>query len=284
MRRKPSGFMDATVQGFTDRFYPISGFMGGSESDLPGFDGTSTIYRPSSATHWTALSLPVPAYRFPLQEASGSVTDEVRGATMAASGAVTYQASGTETSYASKGVQFPDGTAALGFTATTGNLWNVTRQAIAVYIEIEVVSVPAALRSVMAFTGASSFYLGLVQATAGKANLSCRSAATTNGTYDYNDGKRHPVLITLIPSASSVDHAGGGLYRVSTDKQQITGTWSFASNSTKGPGTGGSASLTSAPVKMFDFAGWVGTDAETMALTTTEKVALQRRGWTVTGY
>lgn len=246
-------------------------------------DGTSLVFRPASVSDWLGIGLPVPSYRWGLQEAAGPITDDVRGVAMTASGAVAYLQSGTELSYASKGVSTVDGTASMGFTAATGELWNVRFQAIVVYLEVEVTGIPAALRSLFALTGAASFYVGLVQATASKANLSCRSAATTNGTFDYNDGKRHPVLIELIPAAATTDHTGAGLFRVSTDKQQITGTWSFTSDGTKGLGTGGSASLTSAPAKYFDCAVWAGTDAETIS-TLTPKVALQRKGWVVTGY
>jgi len=266
---------------------PRVGIAGGPGEDpissggVP-FDGTSTVYRPSSAAHWTSILWPVPAYRFPLQEASGSATDEVRGATMAAAGAVTYQASGTETTYASKGVQFPDGTAGLGFTAVAGALHNITYQAIVVYAEFEVVTVPAALRSLIALTGAASMYVGLT-VSAAKALLTLRPNGAVNGTYDYNDGKRHPILIEHIPGASIIDHATSR-FRFSTDKEQVTGTTIVSGNGTKGLATGGSASLTSAPVKVFDLAYWVGTDAESLANTTTPKVALQRRGWTVTGY
>lgn len=248
----------------------------------PPFDGTSTVYRPASASDWTSLLLPVPAYRFQLQEASGSIVDEVRGSTMAAVGEVTYQQSGTETTYASKGVGFPDGTASLGFSAGAGALHNLTYQSVVIYAEFEVISVPAALRSFIALTGAASMYVGLT-VSAGKALLTLRPNGAVNGTYDYNDGKRHPIMIEHLIGASVLDHTTSR-FRFSTDKEQVTGTTIISGNGTKGLATGGSASLTSAPVKVFDLAYWVGTDAESLANTTTPKTALQRRGWTVTGY
>lgn len=257
---------------------------GGASTYGASFDGTSRIYRPASAADWVSIGYTAPAYRFPLQELSGSIVDEVRGSTMAAVGAVTYQQSGTETTYASKGVGFPEGTASLGFSAIAGELHNLTYQSVVIYAEFEVISVPTALRSFIALTGAASMYVGLTQTAAdGKAHLTLRPNGAVNGTYNYADGKRHPVMIEHIIGASVIDHATSR-FRFSTDKEQVTGTTIVSGNGTKGLATGGSASLTSAPVKVFDLAYWVGTDAESLANTTTPKTALQRRGWTVTGY
>ena len=249
---------------------------------LPPLDGTSSVYRPSEASHWTQLGLPIPAYRFQLQEASGSVTDEVSGATMAAVGAVTYQQAGTETTYATLGVRTTDGTASMGFTATAAQLHNMLYQSVVAYLEFEVVSVPAALRSLYAFTGAASMYLGLT-VSAGKAVITTRPNAPAVGTYDYADAKRHPVVVEMIAGPSVIDHATSR-FRVSTDKEQITGTWAVVGNGTKGLATGGSASLTSPAVTYFALDEWLGTDAEYIANTITAKTFLQRRGWTVTGY
>lgn len=246
----------------------------------PAFDGSSSIYRPVSASDWLALGFPIPDYRWPLQEASGSVVDEVRGVSMAASGAVTYQQSGTEAAYTSKGVATVDGTASMGFTATAANLWNITYQSVVAYLEFEATAVPAALRSFFALTGAASMYVGMT-VSSGKAVLSLRPNGAVNGTYDYNDGKRHPIIIELTPGASVLDHVTSR-FRYSTDKEQLTGTWVVAGNGTKGLATGGSASLTSAPAKYFDCAVWTGTSADTVAAS--PKSLLQAKGWTVTGY
>lgn len=277
--------MDATTGGFLGRFAPISGFMGSDQIGFLGvpFDGTSTIYWPTAFSHWASLLLPVPSYRYQCQEAATPLVDDVRGATMAESGAVSYRQAASEAKYARRGVATADGTASRGFTAIAGTHWDVGWQSIVAYLEFEATTFPGGNRALLAFTGASSFWLGMVPAIAGQAQLSCRSGATANGAVNYNDGKKHPVMVEIIPNNTVLDHTGAGLFRFSTDKEQITGTWSLASDGTKGLETGGSASLTAAPAKIFDLTVWTGTDAETIN-TLTPKVALQRLGWTVTGY
>ena len=114
MRRKPSGFIDATTEGFAGRFAPVSGFLGGTESTTLNVtrDATSGIYLPSSSTEWTdfrsyfSLSAPAPDSLWLLQEASGNPADSIGAFTLTANGTVTYQQ--TLSGYTRKGVGTTD--------------------------------------------------------------------------------------------------------------------------------------------------------------------------------
>lgn len=251
----------------------------------PPFDGTSPIYRPTTLMHWGGIGWPVPDYRWDCQESSGALSDGVRGSSLTASGSPTYQQASADTSYATKGVRFAEGTTSLGFTAAVGVHWNITYQSCVWYLEFEVKTVPTPgfSRAMFALTGAAAAYVALFNSSS-HARIQCKGPSTANGTVNYDDSKRHPVMIEWILGAGTSGHSGAGRYRISTDKEQVTATWSIASDGTKGLATGGSASLASADFIASDAIGFVGTKAENISNVTTPKTMLQRRGWTVTGY
>lgn len=262
-----------------------------SGSSLPPFDGSTTIYRPTTEAHYIAMGWPVPSYRFQLQEASGNVTDDIHGLVATATGAGhTYQVSGADPAgFASKGIRLVDATASMGFSNAAGARWDPTYQCLTSYIEVELNAVPAATRAIYALTGAASAYIAFLGSgvPANQAKIFIQGTGNTFGTAQYNDGKRHPILIEWFPGSFTGGQVLGhtvARYRISTDKEQFSGTWAFVADSTKGIGTGGSASLTCGNVTYFDDITWVGSNAETIGSTTTPKVHLQRRGWTVTGY
>lgn len=281
------GFLDSS-RFLGDSFLPTASFVQPAPPNgvtVP-LDGTSSIYRPTAENQWAVMGWPVPSYRFQLQEASGSITDDVHGITAAASGAGhTYQASGSEATYASKGIRLVDGTASMGFTSAAGALWDPTYQSLCVYVEFENMTTPAATRAIVALTGAASAYVGMTASPASALRL--QGGTAVNGTINYHDAKRHPLIAVWRPGTVTGGQILGhtsSQYRISTDKEQFSATWTSVADSTKGIGTGGSASLTSSDTIYFEFDAWVGSSCDTIVDSTTEKVFLQRKGWTVTGY
>lgn len=129
MRRKPSGFQDATTEGFMGRFAPVSGFMGGTESTTLNVtrDATSNIYVPSTAAEWSAfrayfgLAAATPDSLWLLQEASGNPVDTIGGLTLTAAGTVTYNQAAT--GWTRTGVGLADGVNSQ-FATTSASLPN----------------------------------------------------------------------------------------------------------------------------------------------------------------
>jgi hypothetical protein len=88
-------------------------------------------------------------------------------------------------------------------------------------------------------------------------------------------------VVEFIAGAGVTNHVGAGLYRLSTDIEQITGTWSWVPDNFKGPGATGVAAP---PIMRFaELTVWTGTDAEALS-TFTPKAFLQAVGWTISGY
>jgi len=250
------------------------------------FDGSTLIYRPSAESHFAEIGWPVPSWLYQLQELSGSITDSVHGVVATASGSGhTYDFQGTESTYSSKGIRLTDGVASAGFTSASTVMWDPTYHALSIYFEFEAMSAPAAARSVLAISGASVY--ASLNVASGQARIRMVGVSVNQGTYNYLDGKRHPCLVEWHPGTVTGGQILGhtsSLGRLSTDKEQFTVTWGGVGSGTKGIGTGGSASLTSADIALFCVMGFAGSSAQTIRNTTTPKGLLQAKGWTVTGY
>lgn len=239
-------------------------------------DGTSPVYRPTTAAQWRQMWGVVPSYRAPLQEASGNPADEVQGTGLVytAAGSPAYQQAGSEGAYASLGVKTTDGTVGQGFSATLGLGRNLNTQSALDFIEFEL-GASGGTRVLLLCAGPT-----LLIAALSNGKLQIRlSGAGTVGSYDYRDGKRHPLFFTSLLGAGVGSHGGVGLYRVSTDKETFTSTWGPTNNdNTKGPGAVGGTACTAT---YFDYLSFAGSIAETLSSVVTEKVMLQQKGWTL---
>lgn len=231
------------------------------------------------------MGLPIPESYFQLQETASPVTDDVHGDTMAATAAPTFNVAGSDALYASKGVQFTEGTSAQGLSAAALTMHDVLYQHAFVYLLIEPTTLPTAgqSRAIWAGTGAASWYLGAFLSST-NFRLQCRGPASTSGVQNYALGNTFGIALEWKSGAGVLDNIGTGIWRASTEKELITSTHGVVSDATKGPGTGGSASLNSAGFIMRRCATWVGSQADTIAALAANgpKALLQALGHVVT--
>lgn len=255
---------------------------------LPGFDGTSTIRYPTLATHWRALTLPIPGHDWLMQDDGitngGGLLDVVRGAILAkvGTGHVYQVATADPAGYATFSIKLVDGTASMGFNLGAGSLWDINFGWVKVYFTLEAV-VPATTRTLIAMTGAAQAALQIVTSTGAKLRLLSVGGTSVNGTarYDATPTLRYPGILTWRSSFLG----GSGIVRVSTPKETFSATWAGQADSTKGIGPAGSASLTASASGLSRLAVFQGAAAEYIENmggggAAGDKAFLQALGWT----
>lgn len=247
-------------------------------------DGSTNIFRPVTQADWTSLSLPVPDYRVRTDGSGPNMIDDVVGLPWTPVGAVQYQQT-HEAGYASLGVGFTDA-GAMGFTLPVNRGYSCLTQATMIYLKLFVRSLPAATFRAVWTWGGSSEYVSIF--TSAGAKMSVRGTGTptgfANGTIDYHDGHTHGLIITTIPGALVIAHAGAGVYSVRTDKETLTPSFPYIGDTgTKGPGTAGAGVITTPDIVISDWAIWRGSKAETLYNAGAgPKATLQALGHTVT--
>ena len=228
---------------------------------------------------WDAISTRYPRWYFRGQESSGSLLDDVQdnAATLAPTGSpLLHQTFGGDSDFW-LGIHETNGES---FEADVGALWNINTQSLVPYLEFRAVADPAAVRIIQTFSAGNCF----VSVTDTNKIRIQNDAGTWAGTYNYNDGAKHPLIVEILPGAGVLGRTGGGLFRFSTDKEQITGVWTRIGDGKKGLGAAGIAGNGPPPWLFRDFAAWGGDDGDYTSTIQTPKVLAQARGYTVTGY
>jgi hypothetical protein len=237
-------------------------------------DGPSGYYFPNSLEEWELLEddegIPVPNYYFRGQETSGDLTDEVQGATMIDTLTPLYQQ--TLTDWSMKWLRTNE-VATEGFHATAGQLWNTNVQSVVWVFYFRVITMPGGLRVLAMLSGAGA-YVSLN----GSGIIQLRNSGTTTGTYNYDDGEEHFCAVEYICGAGILGHSGAGTWRLSTDKEQLTGTWEICPDDVKG--IGGCGTFTPPEAYYIPGEAWVGTDAEAVSTLGVDTM-MEARGWTL---
>lgn len=231
----------------------------------------------ASIADWTALSTRVPWWYFRCQEASGSLLDDVQdnAAALAPTGSPSYRVTyGADADY---WIQLHE-TATEGFGAAAGAMFSINSQAVVTSLDFRVLAPSSATRILQTLSNGNCY----VSVTSTSRIRIESDAGLWFGTYNYDDGAKHPLVVEWIPGAGVLGHLGAGLFRFSTDKEQITGTWVRIGDGIKG--IGGSGAYTPPPWLVRELIVWGGTDAEYVSGTQTPKTLCQARGYTVTGY
>ncbi len=258
-------------------------FSGNGSIDVPAAvvitrDGPQSVIRPANAAEWLVVSssygITTPSYYWQMADATGNIVDDVEGNVMYVSGSPTY--GNAFTGWNSKCVKIAAEVNAQGFgmPAASGG-YDPTTQSVFILCYGSIVSSTSLGRNFLPM-GAG---LALTVGSTGIVRL--QSNTNVTGSVDYRDSLIHPFVVEMIAGAGVTTHSGSGLYRLSTDKEQFTGSWE-ATNGTKGIGAAG---LTITPAVSFfnALAWWVGAEAEALS-TMGPKTFLQNFGWTVTGY
>jgi hypothetical protein len=240
-------------------------------------DGPGPYQIPLSLNEWLqmedTLGVPVPSYYLRGQETSGDLQDDVQGVhDMADAAAPLYRQ--TLTDWTLKWLKTAE-TSTEGFFASAGELWNTNVQSVVAMFYFRAVAA-GGLRVIYMMSGANA-YVSLN----GSGILQLRNSGTTTGSYNYFDGEEHFCAIEYICGAGILGHSGAGLWRLSTDKERLTGTWEAVPDDVKG--IGGCGTFTPPECYYGPQEAWSGTDAETLS-TLGIKTMMQGRGWTVTGY
>lgn len=236
---------------------------------------SSAIYVPSVSAHFpmVSASIPTPSWYWRDQESSGDLIDSLNDVHMVQTGAGTYQNAIASWST----IKFLGTTevAAQCWGAALGTAWNVFTQSVFIYGLVRFSSSSGTRRWFV--VNGTTFYVEILT------NGTIRLNGGTAGTLDHRSALVRPFVVEMIAGAGVTGHVGAGLFRVSTNIEQITGTWSQQPDSTKGFGPVSAAAAAPMVGNFGPLAGWQGTDAEALS-TFTPKAFLQAFGWTVTGY
>ena len=246
--------------------------MGAGDRFCPK-DGPVPVYMPRCPADYAARRMPAPSYMFPFQEAASPLVDICNGDSLVVTGAMTF---GNAISGWKQKFVGSSEVASQKAQAPVGHLWNVGCQSLWWYGGFQVTSL-ASTRYLFDLGGANMFIQMLV-------NGHLRTVITghqVDGTIDYRGAVVHPIVIELIGGANMTGHAGAGLYRISTDKEQITNTWVQFDDDVKGI-----AALAAGIPAVANY-GWLhtmtGSRAEALS-TAGPKTFLQNFNWAVTGY
>lgn len=223
----------------------------------------------TSISDWTSQGYLCPGLYFRCQEASAAtLTDDAQGLTLAVTGALEFQQTHTgDSDYWVK----TSAVASQGARAAVGALWNIYTQAVVITLDFVLVS-NASTAYILSLSGGDAY----VSAN-DSGRLRLHNSGLTAGTYNYYDDTRHTMVLESIPSSAVPGYTGSGTYRLSTEKEQITGTWERVADGAKGIG------ITSlAPPVMFlrELTCYIGTDAQAFSTAGVERY-LERRGYTV---
>lgn len=210
---------------------------------------------------------------FPMQEVAGNLVDVCNGDAFVPVGAVTY--GNAVANWRRKFVGIPEAASAKA-QAPISHLWNQSCQSLWFYSWFVLVA-SGGTRYLYDLGGTNMFVQTI-------ANGHLRTIATghqIDGVIDYRDGLVHPLICEVIGGDNMTGHAGAGIYRISTDKEQITNTWLQFGDDVKG--IGALAAGTAANAKYGRLDCWVGSKAEAWSAIGA-KAFLQGENWVVTGY
>ncbi len=239
-------------------------------------DGPQNIIMPATLTQWQSVGngITVPDYYDRMQMTSGPSVDEVQGSSATATGTIDYQQ--TVTDWTLKYVKTTE-VSTEGLWCAAGARWNTNVQSVFGIIHYK--HIAAGGLRVLAMLAGPNCYVSIN----GSGVIELRnSTGTATGSINYaTDGLVHPICVEFILGAGVLGHSGAGVFRLSTDKEQISRAWEITGDGVKG--YGGCGAFT--PPEGFYGPGmwWVGTKAEALSALT-PKVVLQRFGWAVTGY
>lgn len=233
-------------------------------------DGPLNYKMPITPTEWSAAGLPVPAYLYRGQEASGNLVESMVGQfSLVAAATPEYQQ--TLPGWNLKFLKLTN-TATEGFSAQANELWDTNVQSVVYTTYFQLTGLPAAL-SVLCMLAGAGGYVSINPSGI----LQLRNSGVATGTYNYDDGQLHFVRVGYRLDASVPGHTGAGVWKVWTDKETLTGTWELLPADIKG--IGGCGVFTPPPVLLGPQEVHVGTDAETLIAGGVADMV--SRGWTV---
>lgn len=238
-------------------------------------DGPQGVYVPTTADHFSQLSLPVPISLWTFQQSAtdsaGDMPDNLgTGFTLADTGAPLYQ-QGPVTGWTRVLAGFNQ--AVQRFAATTAPAdANPALVSIADLYYFVAQTVPGATRGVVNQGG----NMGVGLTTAGRLILHMAGVTATDTTTGplTTDDLVHPILVV-----HDLTNLTSTMY---TDQAATSVTYAAATNGTTG--IGGGIFSTSPPALAGALLGWRWVGANAEISTATAKARLQTLGWTVTGY
>lgn len=242
-------------------------------------DGPSSLIKvPTLAAQWPLINaaFPMPSWHWPMQEPSGNLVDVLNGfqRTPAAGAGGSY--GNTIASWATKFLGVTEvANTSWGSVNATGDSWNVNTQSVFIYGLIRFSS-SSSTRRWFVLNGTTHYLEILV-------NGHIRIDGGTSGALSHVGALVRPFVVEFIAGAGVLGHSGAGLYRVSTDIEQISGTWSQVPDSTKGSGPVSAAAAAPMVGNYGPETSWGGTDAEALS-TFGPKAFLTAIGWSVSGY
>lgn len=193
----------------------------------PSVPNEGGIFFPSTAAHFASLGIATPSHLWPCQEASGNLADSLGGLSLVAAGTPLYQQS--VPGFTRKAVGFNEG-AGQRFTVAAGSGPNPATTSVAWlgYFRMTAGVGGVNRRVLCACDGIATTGVMANLTTSNVVRLLC-VAVGANGSYDYNDGALHPMLLVYDRTNS--------LVRCYTDKEQVNGTYnSGAVDAAKGLG------------------------------------------------
>lgn len=251
--------------------------IGSSVTPAPTRDGPQSVYVPTLAAQWPLINaaFPTPSWHFPMQESAGNLVDVLNGfqRTPAAGAGGSYGA--TIAGWATKFLAVTEvANTSWGSVNATGDSWNVFTQSVFVYGLVRFSS-SSGTRRWFVLNGTTHYLEVLV-------NGHLRIDGGTAGLVSHVGATVHPFVVEFIAGAGVLGHTGPGLYRVTTDLEQVVGTWSQVPDSTKGSGPVSAAAAAPMVGNYGDETSWGGTDAETLS-TFGPGAFMRAVGWTVAG-
>lgn len=239
---------------------------------LDAYDGPGTpVKRPYYPEHLplVASGIVEPDYMWTMQEPSGSyLYDICNNPAGLLSGSLNVGYGATVTGWTSKCVSITAEAANSGFLAPISTLWNIGSQSIFT-LQYSAAVVSGGSRCL--FLGGGNGGLQIQILAAG--NATCFCSTQTTGTFVYENATP-----TIYPFSYTYDRRVGGVAKVETNREAITGSWNNLSDNVKGLGSNGVASPTA---RHNLFMVWVGANAETMIDRGGGKRLISDLGWTL---
>lgn len=252
----------------------IGGDPLGSAAPLAPFitDGPSSIKVPQTSAGFPLVnaSIPTPSFYWRVQDGSGDLVDSLNDVHMVQTGAGTYRSTIANWST----VRFLGTTEvnAQCWGAALGTGWNTFTQSVFLYGLVRFSS-STGVRRWFVING-TTFYLEILS------NGLLRLNGGTSGLIDHRSSLVRPFCVEMIGGTGMTGHSGAGVFRLSTDLEQVTGTWASQPDSTKGFGPVSAAAAAPMVGNFGPLAAWVGADAEALS-TLTPKTVMQSFSWTV---
>lgn len=240
-------------------------------------DGPGGLIKvPTLAAQWPLINaaIPTPSWHFPCQEASGNLVDVLNGFQLVKAGAGTQ--ANTLASWSTKFLGTTEIAAQCFASANaTGDLWNVFTQSVFLYGLVHFAS-SSGTRRWFVINGVT-YYLEIL------VNGHIRLNGGTAGLLSHVGANVRPFVVEVIAGLGVTGHSGPGLFRFSSDIEQITGTWSQQPDSSKGWGPVSAAAAAPPVMNGAELWGWQGSDAEACSALG-PKTFIQSTGFAVSGY